>query len=333
MQVESIQIVCEFPEHKRLRIATLLCRELGEEAMLTAVWERPNGYGNIGTFVVETTTSQETHYHLVIQYGMDYCLLRIDQPRDVLLALDGFEMVVEYRERIRGAVIDPSEQQAQAFAAHYPLALERWLAQAMTLGDMDHPRFLSDISLLDAVFAHFDDQATHLRAKRFLWSLWASYDYPECSAWERVKAMTDAARQRLYQWWKGACADYDYPPAPESDHDTLQVLARLDYNGRTYTRVEAFGQVAVVSVMYEFFSRTDPGFDLVDRESLRRINAWLPTNPGGKEGAHAYARRLSRLADWSQFDRLTRRQKYGLGVRVDELLLEMLSAFREKEEQ
>jgi hypothetical protein len=85
--------------------------------------------------------------------------------------------------------------------------------------------------------------------------------------------------------------------------------------------------------MYPFFSTTKPGFAMVEMTSAKQINTWLPTNPGEKEAACTYARCLSELTDWPQFETLSQRQKEGVRVRVHELLSATIASYSSGDEE
>lgn len=303
------------------RIEALLREHYDERAEITRLWRLPSGYSNIGVYVVETAV----RCVLVLQYGSTYSIRRENSSLDDLLALNGFAIVVEYRERVLGAIIDPTIEQMNEFKSHYTATTECWLEQCMANTGLGHPRNIRDLDILDAIFALFplETQEHHLRAKCFIWAAWAGQGVggEACVhvAAQAVKAITADTRERLYEWWKGTL-DYTFPPPPDIDHEHPRTLARFLYKGETVRKIEVYGQVAVVPQMYEFFSPTTPGYDLVDEASGRRIAVWLPTNPGSRFGACQFAQALSRLVNWQQFDQLARSHKYALGVRVNELL-------------
>jgi hypothetical protein len=313
------------PEDHEAEVCTRFQRlfESGQiGAQLTAVWQLDSGYTNIGVYVVGVTAPKEqTSYHLVLAYGRQYCIMRRDQPLDNLLAQSGFAVFVEFCEKVLDRVIDPTEQQIRAFAEHYPLAVERWLAASMNENFTGHPRDLSLLDILSLVFDYFDDQEQHLRAGRYFCKLWAKYIYPEKPEWIEVKTLTQEAENRLYEWWKtSACVDYHFPPPPALDHNRRRVISDFSYRDKTYKRVEVYGQVAVVPRIMPFHHPTKSGFDLVDLESHKEISSWLPTNPGGKAAACTFARQVSQLTDMKMVPTFSSRQMYGMRIRIHELL-------------
>jgi hypothetical protein len=323
------------PEAKAIQqIQHLLQKE--QAGGLIGLWELNSGYSNIRVYVVQAEGGADPFSYLVVQYGMDYHILRRDQVLSALLELDGFDMVVEYREQVLGISIDPTEEEVQAFILRYRHGVEQWIAECMTCAEFPHPWHLTDLKIVEGIFATFspEEQQQHRRSHRYIWNTWAgrtswgSPPYPEIEA---LKEVNKLARERLYSWWKRACADYDFPPAPVPTEADKKELPTLLYKGETYKKVSVVGQVAIIPVLSPFFSRTEPGFDLVEQRSARKIATWLPTYPGGKKAACHLAELLSALLNWQEFEALSPRQKRGVGVRVHELQCEMMALYANPE--
>lgn len=320
------------PEAKAiLRIQSLLNVE--QAGVLTGLWELDSGYSNIHVYVIEVRQETTLHSHLVIQYGMQYRFLRRNESLVSLLELDGFDMVVEYREQTLGVSIDPTEEQVQAFVLCYQCRIEEWITSCMTPTDLRHPWHITDSEILENVFALFSPEAQrhHLRAQRYVHntlvnSVTWGRDTPE--AINVLKQTNRHAIDQLYAWWKSACVDYDFPPAPTL-MQTDQALPTFRYNEKTYRKVAMVGQVVIIPILESH--NTEPDFDLVERNSTRHIATWPSTNPGGKEAACIYAQRISALTNLQEFDTLSLRQKRGVRVRIHELLCEVIDSYSKRE--
>lgn len=307
---------------KLARLCELISYTHGEEATVSAVWELKNNYTNLGTYVVAVALpSSSSQYHLIVQFGMSYSILRRDQPLASLLELDGFEVLIEYQELVRGVTIEPTLVQTEAFLACYTPALETWVVMCQQQADMGNPLHLLDLEILRVVGALFspEEHTMHRRARRHARDLLAKpcrWRSAEDTAY--LSALYEAherARQQIYAWWQVVCADYSFPLAPAMDHEHPRIQAAWFYRSQPVKRVPIYGQVAVVA------NEMKTGFDLVDFASSRRIATWFSDDEDGRAGACAYAQQLSALTDWRQFDNLTTRQKRGLSVRLLEIRL------------
>ncbi len=294
---------------------------------LVSLWKLDNYHYNIGIFVAgiaDTSPSRSVvAYYIVVKYGTQFFFLRRNDLLDALLALDGDDVFTDFLEKVMEKVIEPTEEQIRALVEQFPLAAERWLATTMNENFRDHPSQLHDYRIIQAVFDHYDDQVLHLRAQRYFLHWWEKsqiYEFPQ-PEWKQVRTVIREAHQRLYEWWRQSpCVDCSLPPAPAIDHDRRRAVADFTYKEKTYKRVEAYGQVAVVPVMMEFHSREKPGYVLVDLESRKEISSWLPTNPGGRDAAREFARQISRLTDMKLVSSFSRQQMYGAEIRIHELL-------------
>lgn len=316
------QDVTTYEGRKLARLRELISHEHGKEAIVSAVWELKNGYTNLGTYVVAVALpSSSNQYHLVVQFGMSYSVLRRDQELASLLELDGFEVLVEYQELVRGVTIEPTLAQTEAFLAHYAPALETWVAMCRQQADMGNPLHLLDLEILRAVGALFssEEHTMHRRARRHARDLLAEpcrWRSAEDTAYlSALHKAHECARRKIYAWWQVACADYSFPPAPLMDHEHPRIQAALLYREQSVKKVPVYGQVAVVP------NEMKTGFDLVDAASSRRIATWFADGEDGKAGACVYAPQLSALTDWQRFDCLSTRQRRGLSVRLLEIRL------------
>jgi len=309
------------------RISQFFSRE-DEPGQLIELWKLDNYHYNIGIFVVGIATKtpdQDTvRYYIVVRMGSQFFFVeQKNEPLDALLALNGDTVFTDFLERVFDKVIEPTEEQIRAFVEQFPQATERWLAATMNEEFREHPSHLYDSRLLQAVFDHYENQEQHLRAQRYFSHWWEKaqrYEFPQ-PEWTQLREIIRGAWRRLYEWWKQSpCVDYAFPPPPAIDHDRRRFVSNFPYKGKTYKRVEAYGQVAVIPVMMEFHSREKPGYDLVDVDSHKEISSWLPTNPGGLEAARDFARLISRLTDLSQVSTFTRQQMYGAEIRIHDLL-------------
>jgi hypothetical protein len=330
-KVSLLEVTPDSPEAKAiLRIQCLLhAEQMGE---LTGLWELDSGYSNIHVYVIQESQETQLHFHLVIQYGMQYRFRRRDEPLSSLLELDGFDMMVEYREQVLGVSIDPTEEQIRAFVLCYQHGIEEWIASCMTLAELRHPWHIPDLKILEGVFTLFspEEQRRHLRAHWYVRDTLVNSVTWGREAPEVIKILKQAnchAIDQLYAWWKVTCVDYSFPPAPVTAQTDKRELPTFLYKEKVYKKVAVVGQVVVVPIMYPFFSNTEPGFDLVERSSAKCIASFLPTNPGGKEAARTYAERLSDLTNWQEFDTLSLRQKRGIEVRVHKLLCEVIATY------
>lgn len=294
---------------------------------LVSLWKLDNYHYNIGIFVASIADASPGHgvlaYYIVVKYGTQFFFLRRNEPLDALLALDGDRVFTEFLENVMGKVIEPTEAQIRAFVEQFPLAAERWLAATMNESFQDHPSQLHDYRLIQVVFEHYDDRELHLRAERYFLHWWEKaliHEFPQ-PEWKQIGAVLRETREKLYVWWKGSpCVDYSLPPPPAIDHDRRRAVFNFTYKGKTYKRVEAYGQVALLPVMMEFHSREKPGYVLVDLASHKEISSWLPTSPGGRDAARDFARQVSRLTDMQQVPAFSRQKMYGAEIRIHELL-------------
>ena len=247
-----------------------------------------------------------------------------------MLFRSGDAVFTDFLERILGKIIEPTEEQIRAFVEHFPLAAERWLAATMNESFQEHPSQLHDYRLIQEVFEYYDDRELHQRAERYFLHWWEKahiHEFPQ-PEWKQIGAVLRETREKLYAWWKGTpCVDYSFPPSPTIDHDRRRAVSDFTYKGKTYKRVEAYGQVAVVPIMMEFYSREKPGYALVDLKSHKEITNWLPTNPGGRDAARDFARQVSRLTDMELVPALSRQQMYGLQIRLHDLLCAMYEKY------
>ena len=330
---------CDLPDilpmRTLVRLRQLVTDERGRDTILTAVWTLENGYSNVGTYVVELRTEvAQVEYDLIVQYGMTYHTMRRNQPKAHLLALDGFEIIVEYREQILGVTIDPTDEQMQAFLGRYEQGIEEWIAHCQTLSEMRHPRYMSTLEILESICSFFSETelTQHIRGRRYARDLLTEqtrFGPPKPqSALAALQNAHTRARDQLYEIWKKNCADYDFPAPPLGmDRQCSQILPTFVYQKQTYKKVALFGQVAVIPIIPPFSSATSPSYDLVVYESRRKINTWLSTKPGGRDGAYTYAQSLSALLDWQQFETLTLRTLRGVEVRIHELLIQTVSTY------
>ena len=292
---------------------------------LVSLWKLDNSHYNIGIFVIGVAdTSPGQRYSIVITYGTQFFFLRRTEPVEALLKLDGDGVFNEFVENAMGTVIiEPTQAQIRAYVEQFSLAAERWLAATMHECFQEHPFHLHNHRLIQAVFEHYDDQELHRRAERYILHWWEKahiHEFPQ-PEWKQIGVVLKETRQKLYTWWKDSpCVDYTFPPPPAIDHECKKTIPSFAYKGKTYQRVEAYGQIAVIPVMMEFHSREKPGYDLVDLESHLEITSWLPTHPGGRDVARDFARQLSRLTDMTQVPSFSRQQRFGVEVRIHDLL-------------
>jgi hypothetical protein len=295
---------------------------------LVSLWKLDNYHSNIGIYVVgiviSSTSQSLTMCYIVVAYGpYQFFYMRRNESLDALLALDGDDVFTDFLENVMGEIINPTEEQKRAFVEQFTLAAERWLAATMNESFQKHPSQLYDRLLIQEVFEYYDDRSLNRRAERYFLHWWEKahiHEFPQ-PEWKQIGAVLRETREKLYAWWRESpCVDYSLPLPPSIDHDRRRAVSNFTYKEKTYKRVEAYGQVAVIPVMMEFHSLEKPGYDLVDLESHKEIASWLPTNPGGRDAARDFARQISRLTDMKQVSTFSRQQMFGAEVRIHDLL-------------
>lgn len=319
---------------KLLRLHELMRIEHGGEYTITSVWELPNGYTNLGTYAVTVAApAGSTHHHLIVQYGMEYMILRRDRPLSELLALDGLDVLVEYQEVVKGVTIEPTCEQISAFLRCYTPLVETWVATCQCQEDMADPMHLTDLEIFQAVHALLNEEQTlHRRAFRksrdLLLHPYQGVSQKDGGLFSALYQVHEVARRQLYVWWKSTYVDYTFPLSPNMDHEYARTLADIEYQGRSWKKISAYGQIAIVS--YEP-DGIPAGFDLVEAVTGGRIAIWRQSGPEGKAIMTALAASYSALTDWQQFKELTLRQRRGLAVRMREIRLE--ACCREPQDQ